>query len=148
MERYVLARCSSSLLWLILLIYTFPAFADRAEAEETLVSWYDRGLYGQLTASSDPYDARMVIGQRNKTLSLGAKLVRYKGRSVAVTLNDRKPYVGDRVLDLSEGVTCKSWGLNQASVDYVEYGFADGSSYGARYPAPHVAVDARAYTVQ
>ena len=140
-------RFRSTLLWFVLLICAFSAFADRAEAEEMLTSWYGPGLYGLPTASGEPYDAYGYTAA-HKTLPLGTKLVvRCKGRSVPVTVNDRGPYVGDRALDLSEGVA-QELGLAQAGVDYVEYSLAASGGYGASYPAPSVAVDAGAYIVQ
>ena len=53
----MLPRFRSTLLWFVLLICAFSAFADRVEAKEILTSWYGPGLYGLPTASSEPYDA-------------------------------------------------------------------------------------------
>ena len=140
-------RFRSTLLWFVLLICAFSAFADRAEAEEVLASWYGPGLYGLPTASGEPYDAYSYTAA-HKTLPLGTKLVvSYKGCSVPVTVNDRGPYIGDRALDLSERVA-QELGLTQAGVDYVEYSFAASGGYGASYLAPRVTVDAGAYIVQ
>ena len=100
----MLPRFRSTLLWFVLLICAFSAFADRAEAEEVLASWYGPDLYGLPTASGESYDAYGYTAA-HKTLPLGTKLVvSYKGRSVPVTVNDRGPYIGDRALDLSERV--------------------------------------------
>jgi rare lipoprotein A len=98
-------------------------------------------------ASGEPCIAHRYAAA-HKTLPLGTKLVvSYKGRSVPVTVNDREPYVGDRDLDLSDGVA-QELELTQAGVDYVEYSFADGASYGVSYAAPQVAAGTGACIVQ
>jgi rare lipoprotein A len=66
-----------------------------------VASWYGPGFVGNPTASGAPYDPeRMTCA--HKTLPLGT-LVRVSrdGRAVACLVNDRGPFVGDRILDLS-----------------------------------------------
>lgn len=64
-------------------------------------SWYGPGFVGRPTASGAPYDPERLTCA-NKEVPLGTVLrVSANGRSVSCLVNDRGPYVGDRVLDLS-----------------------------------------------
>jgi rare lipoprotein A len=64
-------------------------------------SWYGPGFQGRPTASGERYDAEGMTAA-SKTLPLGTRLrVCRASRCVVVRVNDRGPYVGDRVLDLS-----------------------------------------------
>lgn len=64
-------------------------------------SWYGPGFVGSPTASGAPYDPeRLTCAHRS--LRLGTVLrVSANGRAVSCLINDRGPYVGDRVLDMS-----------------------------------------------
>jgi rare lipoprotein A len=80
----------------------FPATAQAACGQ---ASWYGPGLYGNLTASGE------VFRPGTKTAAhpwypLGTYVRvtnRDNGRSVTVRINDRGPYAGGRILDLSYG---------------------------------------------
>ena len=67
-------------------------------------SWYGPGFDGRSTASGAIFDQEgWTVAHR--TLPLGTiLLVSYGGRSVVVLVNDRGPYAGGRILDLSHGV--------------------------------------------
>ena len=66
-----------------------------------VASWYGPGFNGRRTASGEIYDERRFTAA-SPTLRFGTVLrVRANGRSVFVRINDRGPYVGGRVLDLS-----------------------------------------------
>jgi rare lipoprotein A len=67
-------------------------------------SWYGPGFHGKKTASGEIFDQGRLTAA-HKTLPLGtkAKVTNLKnGTSVEVEINDRGPYVGDRVIDLSQ----------------------------------------------
>ncbi len=65
-------------------------------------SWYGPGFAGNGTASGAVFDPRRYT-IAHKTLPFGLfLLVRLGDRCVMTFLNDRGPYVGDRILDLSE----------------------------------------------
>src|SRR3712207_297153 len=128
----------SRLLWIVLLACAFLALdTDRAEAREGLASWYGPGFRGLPTASGEPFDPQGYTAA-HKTLPFGTDLlVSYRGRSVAVTVNDRGPYVGGRELDLS-WAAARDIGLTRAGVDYVEYtrtdrGYGGGGGFRAGY---------------
>jgi rare lipoprotein A len=67
-------------------------------------SYYGPGLYGKRTASGERFD-RKAMTAAHRTLPFGTR-VRVQnlrtGRSVVVRVNDRGPFVGDRIIDLSE----------------------------------------------
>lgn len=110
--RFFLAVCA--------MVAVAAIWADSAEAETGLASWYGPGFAGSTTASGDVYDPSGFTAA-HKTLPLGTELVvSYGGRSVNVVVNDRGPYSGDRALDLSQGAA-EYLGLDQAGVDYVDY---------------------------
>lgn len=64
-------------------------------------SWYGPGFVGNPTASGAPYDPERLTCA-HKSLPLGTVLrVSRAGLAVSCLVNDRGPYVGDRVLDMS-----------------------------------------------
>lgn len=71
--------------------------------QEGVASWYGPGFHGQATASGETYDQfEMTAAHRSWPLGTRARVTNQQnGRSVVVRINDRGPYVGDRVLDLS-----------------------------------------------
>jgi rare lipoprotein A (peptidoglycan hydrolase) len=76
-------------------------FAGTGVSFEGVASWYGPGFEGNNTASGDVFDPDLYTAA-SRDLPLGTWLfVTYGGRGVVVLINDRGPYVGDRVLDLS-----------------------------------------------
>lgn len=68
-------------------------------------SWYGPGFDGNLSASGEPFN-QYALTAAHRFLPFGTLvLVRNldNGRSVVVRINDRGPYVGDRLIDLSLG---------------------------------------------
>ena len=66
-------------------------------------SWYGPGFHGKKTASGEIFDQRKLTAA-HKTLPLGskAKVTNLEnGNTVEVEINDRGPYVGQRVIDVS-----------------------------------------------
>ena len=121
------------LLWVLLLAGAFVALDhDRAEADTGLASWYGGGFRGSLTASGEVFDPNSYTAA-HRTLPFGTQLtVRYAGRAVQVTVNDRGPYTGGRELDLSRAAA-QSLGLTSAGVDWVNYTVTDRAGYRARH---------------
>ena len=68
-----------------------------------VASWYGRQHHGKLTASGEVYDMNALTAA-HRTLPLGSR-VRVtnldNGRSVDVRINDRGPFAGNRLIDLS-----------------------------------------------
>ncbi|MDQ4064703.1 MAG: septal ring lytic transglycosylase RlpA family protein, partial [Actinomycetota bacterium] len=90
-------------------------FASTGVSFEGVASWYGPGFEGNLTASGDVFDSSLYT-VASKELPLRSWLyVEHEGRGVVVYVNDRGPYVGDRILDLSHaaaqaiGITGLGW---------------------------------------
>lgn len=72
--------------------------------EEGTASWYGREFQGNVTASGTPYDKEKLTAAHNY-LPLGVTVrVTNMGnnKTTAVLINDRGPFVPDRIIDLSE----------------------------------------------
>lgn len=66
-------------------------------------SWYGPGFHGRLTASGERFDQNDLTAAHKK-LPFGTRVRvtnETNGRSVVVRINDRGPFVGKRVIDLS-----------------------------------------------
>jgi rare lipoprotein A len=72
-------------------------------AERGVASWYGPGFHKVRTSTGEPYDMYAMTAA-HKTLPLPA-YVRVtnlqNGRSIVVRVNDRGPFVGNRIIDLS-----------------------------------------------
>jgi len=71
--------------------------------ERGVASWYGTKFHGRTTSSGEPYDMYAMTAA-HKTLPLPSYVRvthRGNGRSIIVRVNDRGPFVGDRIIDLS-----------------------------------------------
>jgi rare lipoprotein A len=71
--------------------------------ERGIASWYGTKFHGRTTSSGEPYDMYAMTAA-HKTLPLPTYVRvthRGNGRSIIVRVNDRGPFVGDRIIDLS-----------------------------------------------
>lgn len=76
-------------------------FQSTGVAFEGIASWYGPGFEGNTTANGDIFDSRLYTAA-SRTLPFETYLyVEHEGRGVVVYVNDRGPYSGDRILDLS-----------------------------------------------
>ena len=76
---------------------------------EGLASWYGGKFHGRLTANGERFDADDLTAA-HKTLPFGTVLKVTNidnGRSVTVRINDRGPFVENRIIDLSRGAAEK-----------------------------------------
>jgi rare lipoprotein A len=73
------------------------------ETQSGVASWYGPGFHGRRTASGEIYD-QFALTAAHRTLPHGTR-VRVvnlsNAREVAVRINDRGPFVDDRVIDVS-----------------------------------------------
>jgi rare lipoprotein A len=89
--------------------------------QQGAASWYGKDFHGKKTASGEIYNQNELTAA-SKTLPLGstAKVTNPDtGRSVTVKINDRGPYVGDRVMDLSKAAANKI-GIKDKGVSHVK----------------------------
>jgi rare lipoprotein A len=73
-------------------------------SERGVASWYGRDFHGKPTSSGEIYDMRQMTAA-HKTLPIPTWVEvtnLTNGRSVVVRVNDRGPFVDDRVIDLSQ----------------------------------------------
>jgi rare lipoprotein A len=66
-------------------------------------SWYGKQFHGKTTASGEDFDMfEFTAAHRKLPLGTFVKVTNLKnGRWIIVRVNDRGPYVGDRIMDLS-----------------------------------------------
>jgi rare lipoprotein A (peptidoglycan hydrolase) len=98
-----------------------------------LASWYGADDHGRETANGEVYD-KESISAAHTTLPIPsyARVTNLdNGRSLIVRINDRGPYVGDRVIDVSERAAdllqFKGKGLGHVRVQYVGPAPIEGS---------------------
>jgi rare lipoprotein A len=68
-----------------------------------LASWYGEDFHGRRTSSREIYNM-FEMTAAHKTLPFGTRLMvtnLNNGKTVAVRINDRGPFVGERIIDLS-----------------------------------------------
>ena len=81
----------------------YPLGSADGYAENGVASWYGPGFHGRLTANGERFNmhaltaahTRLPLGTRVRVTHLGT------GASLIVRINDRGPFVKDRVIDLS-----------------------------------------------
>ena len=86
-----------------------PLSSHEGFVQEGIASSYGPDFHGRATSSGEPFDMNAMTAA-HKTLPLGVYVkVRHKrnGREIIVRINDRGPFVGDRIIDLSEGAARK-----------------------------------------
>lgn len=82
-----------------------PAAApEQAGVLTGVASWYGKHWQGRKTASGTRFDIRkLTAANRDLPLNTRVRVTNLlNGLSVVVLVNDRGPYVGERVMDLSE----------------------------------------------
>jgi rare lipoprotein A len=80
-----------------------PATSLRPYRERGVASWYGRKFHGQKTSTGEVYDMyAMTAAHPTLPLPSYARVTNpANGRSVVVRVNDRGPFLHDRVIDLS-----------------------------------------------
>lgn len=92
---------------LSLMLAVAPILPHAHAAETTLsgvASWYGPGFHGRTTANGERYDMHGMTAA-HKSLAFGTRVRvtnETNGKSVVVRINDRGPYVGTRIIDLSK----------------------------------------------
>lgn len=87
----------------------YPLKSAHGFVEEGVASWYGPGFHGKATASGETFN-QYAMTAAHKILPLGTQVrVTHlgNGRSILVRVNDRGPFVDDRVIDLSRGAATR-----------------------------------------
>ena len=77
--------------------------------EEGIASWYGGYFHGRRTSSGDTYDMyQMTAAHKSLPLPTYVRVTHLEnGRSVVLRVNDRGPFVEDRIIDLSFAAASK-----------------------------------------
>jgi rare lipoprotein A len=101
--------------------------------EEGLASWYGDDFHGRLTANGEVFDmASLTAAHPTLPMPCYARVTNLgNGKSVIVRVNDRGPYAGNRLIDVSnraaELLEFKGFGVARVRVEYVGRAPLDGS---------------------
>lgn len=82
----------------------YPLKSSKGFTQTGTASWYGPNFHGKLTANGETYN-QMAGTAAHKTLPFNTILLvenRENGKSTVVRVNDRGPFVGDRIIDLSK----------------------------------------------
>jgi len=89
-------------------------------------SWYGKSFHGRTTANGEIYNMfQFTAAHRQLPLGTWVKVTNLRsGDSVVVRVNDRGPYSGNRIIDLSYGAAqmlgLRARGVEAVRVDLVE----------------------------
>ena len=99
----------------------------RKFSQTGMASWYGRQFHGRKTASGETFDMNgLTAAHRSLPLNCYIRVTnKANGKSVVVKVNDRGPFHGNRVLDLSYGAA-KQLGITNAGTAKVNIERVDG----------------------
>lgn len=114
-----------------------------------VASWYGDKYHGKPTANGEIFDKHAMTAA-HKTLPLNSMVFVTNvenGRTLLLRLNDRGPFIGNRIIDLSEAAAdalgTKGKGLGKVRVQYA--GPADPMAAKQSVPAPQPHYEAPSY---
>ncbi|HOV37517.1 MAG TPA: septal ring lytic transglycosylase RlpA family protein [Spirochaetales bacterium] len=114
-------------LWsFLLMVFLSTSLPGESIPLEGYASWYGGKFHGQKTASGEIFDTNLLTAA-HKTLPFGT-LVRvtnlYTEKSVIVRINDRGPFVEDRIIDLSkaaaDAIGLTNQGIGRVKLEIVQ----------------------------
>ena len=112
---------------------TFVPKVDENYSREGLASWYGPNFHGRQTANGEVFD-KFSVSAAHPTMPLPsyARVTNLSNnRSVIVRVNDRGPFHGNRIIDVSktvaEALDFRHRGVSRVRVDYVGPASVDGS---------------------
>lgn len=112
---------------------TFVPEEDTNYKAEGLASWYGRAFHGRLTANGEVFDQELITAA-HPTLPMPSyvRVTNLSNRkSLIVRINDRGPFHGDRVIDLSHKsaqlLGFKDNGVAKVRVEYIGRAALEGS---------------------
>jgi len=83
----------------------YPLNNSEGFVQTGIASWYGPDFHGKATSNGEVYNMNSLTAA-HKTLPFGSVVQvthQESGKSVTVRINDRGPFVGDRIIDLSYG---------------------------------------------
>ena len=119
--------------------------------ERGVASWYGPSFHGGSTSSGEPYDMYgMTAAHKTLPLPTYARVTNLKnGKSVVVRINDRGPFVANRLIDLSYTAAARldmlREGTTLVEVRALTPGVPDVLTRSAESPPPALYVQAGAF---
>jgi rare lipoprotein A len=110
-----------------------PYEKREGHTETGIASWYGRQFHGRLTANGEVYDMHTLsAAHRTMPMPSYARVTNLtNGHSLVVRVNDRGPFHGNRVIDLSARASnmldFRGRGLARVRVDYIGRAPLEGS---------------------
>ena len=129
-----------------------PLLSSEGFEQEGIASWYGEDFHGRSTSNGETYDM-YALTAAHKTLPLGVyvrAVNRRNGKAVVVRINDRGPFVGNRIIDFSYAAA-RQLGMTDtgtAPVRIEALGYQDDTTGGAVAYRPPTSYDAGSYAVQ
>ena len=107
--------------------------------ERGVASWYGKKFHGRRTSSGETYDMyAMTAAHKTLPLPVYARVTNLQnGRSVVVRINDRGPFVDNRIVDLSY-TAAERLDMIGPGTAFVELEVLDARPEGMPTPAPAV----------
>ncbi len=127
-----------------------PLTARAPFRQQGVASWYGRKFHGQKTSSGEAYDMfGMTAAHPTLPIPSYARVTRPEtGRSVVVRINDRGPFLHERVIDLSYTAAWKLGLVAQGSGQVVVESIAPGQLPTESAPLQMAARDPAADTLR
>ena len=105
-----------------------PKFDENKKVYQGLSSYYGKDFHGKLTANGEVYDMYgLTAAHKTFPLNTICRVTNLaNGKSLILRINDRVPYVGDRILDCSYGAAKKLdfiiEGVTEVKIEIMEWG--------------------------
>jgi rare lipoprotein A len=111
--------------------------SSRGHVERGKASWYGKKFHGRKTSSGERYDMyQMTAAHKTLPLPTYALVTNLEnGRSTTVKVNDRGPFVGNRIIDLSYAAA-KRLDMVHAGTAMVEVRSIDPRDHGGKAKVP------------
>jgi rare lipoprotein A len=129
--------------------FVLPSAEDYLE--RGVASWYGPSFHGGTTSNGEPYDMyAMTAAHKTLPLPSYARVTNLKnGKSIVVRINDRGPFVANRLIDLSYSAAARldmlREGTTLVEVRALTPGVPDELTRSAAAPAPTLYVQAGAF---
>jgi rare lipoprotein A len=105
-----------------------PKFNPDKKSYKGLSSYYGKQFHGKLTANGEVYDMYgLTAAHKTFPLNTICRVTNLSNsKSLIIRINDRGPYIGDRILDCSYGAAKKldflTEGVTEVKIDIIEWG--------------------------
>jgi rare lipoprotein A len=115
-----------------------PLQARDSFRQQGVASWYGRKFHGQNTSSGEPYDMfGMTAAHPTLPIPSYARVTKPEtGKSVVVRINDRGPFLHERVIDLSYAAAWKLGLVDNGSGTVIVESVLPGAAAPTSPPAP------------